>query len=65
MVRGTVRAMRMYHRIADSVHEEWERTAVEAIRELGADERAGVVAFCRRLCELVAECRRADESMPA
>lgn len=53
MVRGTVRAMRMYHRLADSVHAEWEATAREAIRALAPDERAGVAAFCRRLCELV------------
>jgi hypothetical protein len=59
MVRGTVRAMRMYHRIREGVYVEWEKTAVEAIQALDADERAGVAAFCRRLCELVADCDRA------
>ena len=59
MIRGTVRAMRMYHRIADSVHAEWETTAIGAIGALAPDERAGVVAFCRRLCELVDACERA------
>jgi len=65
MIRGTVRAMRMYHRIGDSVHAEWEKTAVEAIGMLCPDERAGVAAFCRRLGELVAECDRGPALTPA
>jgi hypothetical protein len=58
--------MRMYCRVAESVNDAWKVTAMEAIRALAPDERAGVVGFCRRLCELVEECEREDgEATPA
>src|SRR5262249_54461703 len=56
MIHGTVRAMRMCHRVVTGANPLWEVMADEAIRALDAEERKGVVAFCRRLCELVDDC---------
>ena len=65
MIKGTVRAMGMYHRVFHAIHEDWEANALEALRRLAPEERASVARFSRMLLALVDRCERMQDEAQA
>jgi hypothetical protein len=62
MIRGTVRAMSMYHKAFAIIREDWDATALEALRALDPTARANVARFGRELAALVERCEGVPEA---
>ena len=65
MMRGTVRAMSMYHKAFTIIRQDWDATALEALRALDPAARADVGRFARELAVLVERCESEPEASPA